>query len=82
MGIIMINPDTGKPEKITGGHAGLWVLLFGPFYFMWKGMWSYVVPLGYLFYIGSMLRTVIEEGVGKTWLCLSMRARSKYNDLE
>ena len=34
MGIIMINPDTGKPEKITGGHAGLWVALFGPFYFM------------------------------------------------
>ena len=49
----MINPDTGKPEKITGGHAGLWVFLLGPFYFMWKGMWSYVVPFGYLFYIGE-----------------------------
>ena len=56
MGIIMINPDTGKPEKITGGHAGLWVALFGPFYFMWRGMWSYIVPFGYLFYIGEYVK--------------------------
>ena len=56
MEIIMINPDTGKPEKITGEHAGLWVFLLGPFYFMWKGMWSYVVPFGYLFYIGEYVK--------------------------
>ena len=42
-GIVMINPATGKKERVTDGHAGLWVLLFGVFYFFYKGMWMEAV---------------------------------------
>ena len=38
-GIIMINPATGREERVTGGHAGLWVFLFGGFYLFYKGLW-------------------------------------------
>ena len=42
-GIVMINPATGKEEQITDGYAGLWVFLFGVFYFFYKGMWMEAV---------------------------------------
>lgn len=42
-GIIMINPATGKKEQVTNGYAGLWVFLFGAFYFFYKGMWMEAV---------------------------------------
>ena len=42
-GIVMINPATGMKELVTDGYAGLWVLLFGVFYFFYKGMWMEAV---------------------------------------
>ena len=59
-GIVMINPATGMKELVTDGYAGLWVLLFGVFYFFYKGMWMEAV----LWVIIAVIVAIPTMGLG------------------
>ena len=59
-GIVMINPATGMKEQVTGGHAGLWILLFGIFYLFYKGMWMESV----LWVVIAFIAGIVTMGIG------------------
>jgi len=59
-GIVMINPATRVKELVTDGYAGLWVLLFGVFYFFYKGMWMEAV----LWVIIAVIVAIPTMGLG------------------
>jgi len=52
------NPANGYREKATGGWTWLWALLFGPFYFLYKGAWPHAV-------VSFVLTIVIFSGTTK-----------------
>lgn len=37
------NPTNDYVEKATTRWTWLWALLFGPFYFLYKGIWSHAI---------------------------------------
>ncbi|NEX20254.1 hypothetical protein G3480_07990 [Thiorhodococcus mannitoliphagus] len=51
------NPETGAIEEVPA-LAPLWVLLFGVFYFAYKGIWNHV--------LGSILFAIVTAGL--SWL--------------
>ena len=59
-GIVMINPATGMKDLVTDGYAGFWVLLFGVFYFFYKGMWMEAV----LWVIIAVIVAIPTMGLG------------------
>lgn len=76
--VIFSNPATG--EQLTILNAGLWTFLFGPFYFMLRGVWSHaaislvvaivtygVSWLAYPFFAQGILR---KHLISKGWIAI------------
>ena len=56
------NPQNGFTERV--GAAWLWALLFGAFYFAWRGMWTHAI-------IGIILAI---PTVGISWVAYAILA--------
>lgn len=50
------NPTNGYVEKGTTGWSWLWALLFGPFYFVYKGVWGHALIN---FFLGPMTLGIV-----------------------
>lgn len=62
MATYFMNPANRYIEKVTGAWTWLWPLLFGPFYYIYKGAWPYAF---------AYLLALILLGGGQTGVLLS-----------
>lgn len=63
------NPSNGYEEDANGALSWLWVLLFGSFYFMFKGIWKHAII--------SLIAAILT--VGLSWLIYPFFAYSITN---
>ena len=70
------NPANGYVERATSGWTWLWALLFGPFFFLYKGAWPHVlVYVGALVWAGSSRRLSIADLIATVvWIAYAVAA--------